>query len=165
MTIELKERLIELEPGGKRVRLQFDSAVVSAANVEWFGGVMQKMTSSGSRFGSGQTLELGWSIVRLDAAADGALEFREPDFRSMPAKWLPGLSASLVHMALQREVVESVLPAEELAIPGMRQSCSNRSRGRCCRGCRRSHTLARIRRGRGTLQCCSWSSSAFATTT
>jgi hypothetical protein len=122
MTLELKERLIELAPG-KRVRIQFDSAVVSPANVEWFGGVMQRMASDGSRFESGQTMELGWSVVRLEAAHDGVLEIREPDFRSMPTKWLPGVSNSLVHMALHRDIVESVLPVDEMAIPGMRQSC------------------------------------------
>lgn len=116
------ERLVELG-NGQRVRMQFDPSVVSPSQVDWFGSVLRDMAASGSRFANGQTMQAGWSVLRFEAAADGVLELREPDFRSMPVKWLPGLSTSLVHMALHRDIVESVMPVDEMAIPGMRQSC------------------------------------------
>ena len=123
MAVELKSHTLQLAATGQRLRIQFDPAVVSPAPVEWFGGVLQGMANDGSRFEAGQTMQVGWSVVRLEAADDGPLEFREPDFRSMPVKWMPGLSNTLVHMALHKEIVESVLQPEELTIPGMRQSC------------------------------------------
>lgn len=121
--VELKDRLMQIGPGAQLLRIQYDPAVVSPTHVEWFGQLLQDMASSGSRFEPGQTMQAGWSVVRFELADDGVLEFREPDFRSMPVKWVPGLSTTLVHLALHKEIVESVLPVEELAIPGMRQSC------------------------------------------
>jgi hypothetical protein len=106
----------------QRLRLHYDPDVISIANVDWFANTLQVMVNNGSRFEGGQTMQIGWSVVRFEQAAD-LLELREPDFLSMPTKWLPGISKSLQHLALHRDVVESVLPVEELAIPGMRQSC------------------------------------------
>jgi len=126
--IVLKDRLMQLGPSAQLLRIQYDPAVVSPTHVEWFGQLLQDMASGGSRFEPGQTMQAGWSVVRFEVADDGVLEFREPDFRSMPAKWVQGLSTTLVHLALQKEIVASVLPVEELAIPGMRQSCVTCSR-------------------------------------
>jgi hypothetical protein len=128
MTVVLKDRLMQLGPGGQLLRIRYDPAVVSPEYVESFGRLLQDMASSGTRFDGGQTMQAGWSVVRFEVAGDGVLEFREPDFRSMPVKWVPGLSTTLMHMGMQKEIVESVLPVEELTIPGMRQSCVTCSR-------------------------------------
>src|SRR5688572_14156459 len=110
MTVVLKDRLMQLGPGGQLLRIQYDPAVVSPEYVEWFGRLLLDMASGGTRFEPGQTMQAGWSVVRFEVAVDGVLEFREPDFRSMPVKWVPGLSTTLMHMGMQKEIVASVLP-------------------------------------------------------
>lgn len=118
-------KALTIQLGGdarQRLRLQYDPDVISIANVDWFANTLQVLAGNGSRFEAGQTMDIGWSFVRFEQVAD-VLEFREPDFLSMPTQWLPGISRSLQHLALHRDIVESVLPVEEIAIPGMRHSC------------------------------------------
>ena len=106
------EILIEYEPQG-----------VIEADVAHLVATLEQMVRSGSRFEPGQSMALGWSLVCFVSRADGRLGFEEPDFRSMPIQRVAGLTSTLKHMRLQREVVDSVLSVDEVQFPSLRHGC------------------------------------------
>lgn len=116
--------------GQPEVRLFVDSSAVPEGDVQWMAQVLESMVESGSRFTAGQTLQFGWSLVRFTDEAGGLLGLEEPDFQAMPVAWIPGISNTLRHMRLHKDVVESVHSTEMLDIPSLRDSgivCSRAS--------------------------------------
>lgn len=69
-------------------------------------GFFQDAAAQGKRFLSGETIQVGWMVVLLKAAESGDLEIWEPQFDSIPVKWIHGVNNTLRHLILQRSVVE-----------------------------------------------------------
>lgn len=67
--------------------------------VEW----LEEQVALGRQFLVGQTVQIGWTILKLAQGADG-LELTGPDFRGLPVHWGPGLDATLRHVQLHRLV-------------------------------------------------------------
>ena len=107
------ELVIEYEPDGV---IQDDVAHLAAT--------LEQMVRDGARFEPDQSLALGWSVVWFVSCPDGCLGFEEPDFRSMPVQRVPGLTSTIKHLRLQKDIVESVLPADQVQFPSLRNSCT-----------------------------------------
>jgi hypothetical protein len=105
------------------LRFSYDPKVAVDPDADHFVGVLERMIKSGSRFAPGQVVQVGWGVLRVEQSADGGLDLREPDFRSMPIQWVDGISRTLRYTRIQRDVVASVLPVDALALPSLRDSC------------------------------------------
>lgn len=69
---------------------------------------LEQEIRSGLVFRAQETVRIGWTTVRLEAAACGALEIMEPDFGSMPITWRPGANATIAYMFLHRQICDCV---------------------------------------------------------
>lgn len=103
--------------------IEYDSQVVLACDADWFARMLESWVGEGERFRDGESVQIGWSSTLLRQSESGELHFSEPDFASMPVNWQPGLTRTLAHLRLHKDVLESLLPSENLAIPSLRQSC------------------------------------------
>lgn len=111
------------EFGHPEFRIEFDANGTLNSDASFFGDQLTQMVREGRRFENDQSVQVGWSFTKVILEADGFLTFREPDFKSMPIVWQRGLTNTLRHMRLHKDVLESLLSKESLAIPSLRESC------------------------------------------
>jgi hypothetical protein len=83
---------------------------------------IEKETEKGRRFLPEQTVQFGWSILEIRQRTDGTIGLFEPDFRSMPARFVDSVTNTLFHLLLQKWVAESLGLEEELEIPQLQAS-------------------------------------------
>lgn len=86
--------------------------------MEW----LEQTVSRGTKYLPGQTIQMGWSLFQIRESDDGLLSLWEPDFGSSPIVWIEGVSRTLAHVRLHKDVVESVLPVSEMTIPSLREA-------------------------------------------
>lgn len=104
-------------------RITYDPAIVPVeGDVRWFVGWLEQSVAQGKRFAPGETCQIGWIVTEVRQGNDGLLSFWEPDMRGMPVACSESVSNTLAHLRLQKDVVESVLSADALSYPSMRQS-------------------------------------------
>ncbi|BBB68742.1 hypothetical protein UNDYM_4489 [Undibacterium sp. YM2] len=103
--------------------LQFDPDIALATDAEFVARLLESMVSKGSCFQDGQSMQLGWSYLMLSTQQDGSLGFKEADFQTMPLVWNIGISNTLRHLRLHKDIVERVVPTEYLSIPSFRAEC------------------------------------------
>ncbi len=109
--------------GHPEFRIAYDPAVVVVADdAEWFLNWLEESVGEGARYKPGQTCQLGWVVTEVRQHESGDLTLWEPDMRSLPVEWSEGVSYTLAHLRVQKDVVESVLEAGDLSFPSMRQS-------------------------------------------
>lgn len=92
--------------------------------LSWFLGWIEDEVARGKRFLPDQTIQVGWSILKVLKREDGTLGFLEPNFRSMPVKFVDSVSTTLLHLLIQKSVAESLGVEAELAIPSLRDSAT-----------------------------------------
>jgi hypothetical protein len=109
--------------GHPEFTLAYDLRQVLERDVRWYAGVLEQIVQSGSRFKPGDSLQLGWSVVRVTSLPDGTLGLEEYDLKGMPPKRQAGGTESLRVLRLQKDTLESVLPAKSLTLPSLVQSC------------------------------------------
>ncbi len=111
------------EDGHPEFRIAYDPAVVTvAADAEWLLGWLQDTVAEGTEYRVGQKCQIGWVVTDVRQHESGDLTLWEPDMRSLPVEWVEGVTYCLAHLRAQKDVVESVLPAEDLFVPSLRQS-------------------------------------------
>ena len=119
--------------GHPEFRIVYDPAVVVVpGDVRWFRGWLEDSVAAGARYEPGQTCQVGWMAVEVQEHRSGDLTLWEPDLRTVPVRWTEGVSRTLAHLRLQKDVVESVLTAEDLSFSSWRQSaivCTRLARG------------------------------------
>ena len=91
-------------------------------NLHWFLGWIESEVAGGRRFLPEQTVQVGWSVLEVRQRTDGTLALFEPDFQSMPVRFVDGVSNTLLHLLLQKSVAESLGLAGEIALPSLRDS-------------------------------------------
>lgn len=94
------------------------------ASAAWLPGYFADQVRSGVRFDPDQTIQVGWAILKLAPNPDGDLLVLEPDFVSMPIKWVEGASRSVRFIVLQRAVCEEL--GVESAFPSLPSATSVR---------------------------------------
>lgn len=110
--------------GQSELTLAFDPEKVLERDVRWFAGTLEQDVESGARFKAGQSMQIGWMWTWVTALPDGTYGFEEPDMKSAtPLVRQTGLTNSLSHLRLQKDILESVLTAETLSFPSIQQTC------------------------------------------
>lgn len=96
------------EYGHPEVRLSFDETVVEAERASELLKSIEEEVSRGVRYKSGQSLQVGWSIVEFVDMSDGTLELQEPDFRSFPIRYVDSMTRTLTYLSAQNAALASI---------------------------------------------------------
>ena len=119
--------------GHPEFRITFDpSVVVVPDDARWLLTGLEASVAEGTRYKPGETVQVGWALTEVRQGEDGDLSLWESDMRSLPVQWSMGLSRTLAQLRVQKDVVESVLGADDVSFPSMRQSaliCSRLGQG------------------------------------
>lgn len=84
---------------------------------------IESMVQTGSVFRAGQTFQYGWMLTLVQELGDGLLTLHEPDMRSMPINFVPGVTETIRHMMLQLFTLDSfAIGREQMDIPTVCQS-------------------------------------------
>ncbi|QDU96062.1 DUF1444 family protein [Lignipirellula cremea] len=88
-----------------------------------FLAIGENMVASGASFQAGQTLQFSWVILRVEKFDAVRLTIFEPDMKSWPIAYVPGVAQSLAQSALQAAALATLgLEANEAETPHMRQA-------------------------------------------
>jgi hypothetical protein len=109
--------------GHPEFRFSIDEAVVIDPDITFFRDALERWVIDGECFNDGETVQFGWSTLMVRLAEDGRLSLWEPDFQSMPIKWVETVTATLQHLRVQKDVCESYFDSDVLAIPSLQSSC------------------------------------------
>ena len=85
--------------------------------LEWLEGSV----AAGTVFRPGQTMQMGWSALRVEPGENGTLTLSEPDLSGIPDQRLQGVSLTLLALYRQKGAVDSFDPALPPAFPSMSQ--------------------------------------------
>ncbi len=85
----------------------------------WLPLYFSDQVEKGGRFVSGQTVQVGFGLLRLMETDEGDLLIQEPDFVSAPITWTEGASRCVRFLALQKAVCAEL--GVELNFPSLRQ--------------------------------------------
>src|SRR5688500_14345057 len=80
--------------------------------IEYFEGAVAR----GSKFTPGQTVQLGWAILKLVDRSDGTIGVQEREL-TPEVTWTESVDRALRDMWLQREIVASVGLLDQLSFP------------------------------------------------
>ncbi len=83
-------------------------AVDGKPGSDWLISYFNDQVQGGVRFKAGQTIQIGWGLLKLTGDDDGELSVSEPDFSSMPVRWVEGASRVMRHFIIQREVCDQI---------------------------------------------------------
>lgn len=109
--------------GHPEFRLQVDETAVPEPDIRFFVEALEGWVQQGDRFVNGETVQLGWSVMRVRPNADGTLSLLEPDFVSLPIAWVDSVTVTLQHLRLHKDVCESFFDPDALECPSLRDSC------------------------------------------
>jgi hypothetical protein len=104
------------------ISVQCEDASALSPSLRWFLGWLESEVAGGRRFLHEQTVQVGWSVLEVRQRSDGTLALFEPDFQSVPVRFVDSVSNTLLHLFLQKSVAESLGLSEELALPSLRDS-------------------------------------------
>jgi len=108
--------------GHPEVRLEYDPSVALEDDAGWLASHLDGEVSRGVRFGTGETIQVGWLIDRFEQCSDGTLRLFEPDLLSLPVQYKASGTATLSHLRIQKAVCESLRLQDEMLFPSMHQS-------------------------------------------
>ncbi len=83
---------------------------------------IERMVAGGSVFRPGETFQIGWMLTRIQEQGPRHLTLEEPDMKSLPIQWIPGITQTLRQKMLQVFMLDSVALRHEMQIPTIRQS-------------------------------------------
>jgi hypothetical protein len=89
---------------------------------DWLPSYFAEEVRSGVTFAAEQTVQVGWSLLKLVPTSDGNLSAFEPDFEAMPVHWVEGVDRTVRSLAAQRAVCDDF--GVEPAFPSMVQPAS-----------------------------------------
>ena len=92
-------------------------AVDDQPGIDWLINYFSDQVRDGVHFKSGQTVQIGWALLKLSGDDSKELRVFEPDFASMPVRWVSGISRAMRHLTIQREVCKQV--GESPCFPSM----------------------------------------------
>lgn len=112
------------EVGHPELAFRVDAALILESDIDWLVCTLESMVASGSRFMSGQTIQIGWGCLKFGVLAEGSLRLLEPDYTSKPPiEFVDSVTQTLSHLRLQKDIVESYFGIEEIAFPSLMESC------------------------------------------
>lgn len=92
-------------------------------HIESFGRTVEAMVQNGTVFSVGETLLYGWMYTLVQRLTDNTLTLHEPDMRSMPIRFVPGVTETIRHTMLQLFALDSFgVDRSEMDVPTIRHS-------------------------------------------
>lgn len=98
------------------------SPAIPEVDIAWLLGFIESYIASGARLNIGETMQIGWMLVRIEEGRAGALRLTEPDMRSFPVHFIDSVDHTLLHLRNQNDVVRSLSLATDPLFPSLRQS-------------------------------------------
>src|SRR3974390_414716 len=108
--------------GHQEISIECEDASPFSTTLRWFLGWIESEVAGGRRFLPEQTIQVGWSLVEIRQRSDGTLGLFEPDFHSIPVRFVDSVSNTLSHLFVQKSVAESLVLDGELSLPSLRDS-------------------------------------------
>lgn len=108
--------------GHPEFQINVSSKSIPVSDVDWFLSTIESMVAAGERFKSGETIQIGWTMAKIEQGEKGALRLLEPDMTTIPLKFVDSMDATIRQLRAQKDSVESVLPASSLLFPTLTQS-------------------------------------------
>jgi hypothetical protein len=102
--------------------LEVDASHVPDIYTRNLAETIEGMVADGSAFRPGETFQIGWMLTRVQAQGPRHLTLHEPDMRSMPIQWIPGVTHTLRQKMLQVFMLDSVALRHQMQIPSICQS-------------------------------------------
>jgi hypothetical protein len=102
--------------------LEADEAIVPDVYLRKLIETIEGMVAEGSVFKPGETFQIGWMITQVQPFDGSHLTLVEPDMKSFPIKWVPGVTHTLRQQMVQLFMLDSVSLREEMEIPTVLQS-------------------------------------------
>ncbi|MFL9981948.1 immunity protein Imm33 domain-containing protein [Paraburkholderia sediminicola] len=95
---------------------------IPEVDITWLLGFIESYIASGTRLNIGETMQVGWMLVRIEEGQAGPLRLTEPDMKSFPVNFIDSVDRTLVHLRNQNDVVRSLFPAIDSYFPSLVQS-------------------------------------------
>jgi len=112
------------EVGHPEFVFKVDTSLVLQIDVDWFTATLESMVAGGSKFVPGQTIQIGWGLLKVGVPAEGRLRIFEPGYTSKPPiEFVDTVTQTLSHLRVQKDVLESYFEIEEIAFPSLSESC------------------------------------------
>ncbi|SIO68117.1 immunity protein Imm33 domain-containing protein [Paraburkholderia phenazinium] len=102
--------------------IRVSNPAIPKVDITWLLGFIESYIASGTRLNIGETMQIGWMLVRIEEGRAGALRLTEPDMKSFPVNFVDSVDRTLVHLRNQNDVVRSLSPAIDPHFPSLRQS-------------------------------------------
>ncbi|MFM0418335.1 immunity protein Imm33 domain-containing protein [Paraburkholderia aromaticivorans] len=102
--------------------IRVSSPAIPEVDIAWLLGFIESYIASGARLNIGETMQIGWMLVRIEEGRAGALRLTEPDMRSFPVHFIDSVDHTLLHLRNQNDVVRSLSLATDPLFPSLRQS-------------------------------------------
>lgn len=110
-------------PGQPEISIDVDLDVIPQKPVEHLVQSIEEMIRAGAKIGDQHTIQLGWTLLRVETEQDGSLSLYEPDGKSVPMQFRRGITESVKQMLVQLWYLDSYgLDRESIALPTIRQS-------------------------------------------
>jgi hypothetical protein len=106
--------------GHLEISVECEDTAPFSSSLPWFLGWIESEVAGGRRFLPEQTVQVGWSVLEIRQRNDATLSLFEPDFQSIPVRFVDSVSNTLLHLFLQKSAAESLALTEELALPSLR---------------------------------------------
>jgi hypothetical protein len=119
--------------GHPEFSLSCEDTPIHPQQMRWLITWVEQEVSQGKKFLPGQTVQIGWSVLKVDLRADGTLALFEPDFKSMPMKFVDRVSTTLWHVLMQKLVTDSLGVENEINESSLQRSaivCSDFGKGK-----------------------------------
>jgi len=114
-------------------KLMCDPQGIAEAHILSLVSGLEAMVAEGSVFQPDDRFHYGWVQTKVRELEDGMLTLDEPDMKSMPINYVPGITETLRHMMLQLFTADSFgIDRADLDFPSLRQSgiaCRQYSQG------------------------------------
>lgn len=102
--------------------LEADTTHVPDLYLRGLAETVERMVAQGSVFRPGQTFQIGWMLTQIQTHESGLLTLFEPDMRSFPIKWVPGVTETLRQKMVQVFMLDSVSLRNEIKIATIQHS-------------------------------------------
>jgi hypothetical protein len=108
--------------GHREFLLEADESTVPDIYIREMVETIEHMVADGSVFRPGESFQIGWMLTRVHEQGPTHLTLEEPDMRSLPIRWIPGIAHALRQKMVQVFMLDSVSLRHEMQLPTISQT-------------------------------------------
>jgi|SRR5215467_13162635 len=114
----MEMRTTRRTPSGHReIVIGFDEAIALERDAEWLVCFLESSVAQGRKYEPGQTLQIGWTVTKIEQAGAKLLRLVEPDLGTIPIAFVDSVTTTLADLRQQKDVVESFIPPLKWIFP------------------------------------------------